>query len=251
MVLGLMGLIMIIGLVLLLVTLAIVGIFLAKNTTKKEKRERVRISREAEKIDELLASGKISADEAQELKETIGVNRIIGSGSSGPDKHIRVTGIFHMVYGGFLFLIFLILVLGCFFPFVLAKRSTQPSNSSQIRRSSAHFKHVQVVDAAQGNVQIQAPIVRPNIQIKKSNTPQNIASYFVLPVVLLILFLSYVWIRIIAGYKLMKGKRWARVAIIIFSVLDITNVPLGAALGIYSLWVLIFRDYAGDYFIEE
>ncbi|MGB3183169.1 MAG: hypothetical protein WBB45_17380 [Cyclobacteriaceae bacterium] len=42
---------------------------------------------------------------------------------------------------------------------------------------------------------------------------------------------------IIAGIGLLRYKNWARHMIIILSVLNLLNFPLGTILGIYSLWV--------------
>jgi hypothetical protein len=44
---------------------------------------------------------------------------------------------------------------------------------------------------------------------------------------------------IIGGIGLLKRKRWARILVIIFSILDLLNIPFGTAFGIYSLWVLM------------
>ena len=47
---------------------------------------------------------------------------------------------------------------------------------------------------------------------------------------------------IIAGFGLLKFRPWARILTIILSVLHLLNVPLGTALGIYGLWVLLNRE---------
>jgi hypothetical protein len=44
---------------------------------------------------------------------------------------------------------------------------------------------------------------------------------------------------LIAGIGLLQFRSWARVLAIVISVLDLMNVPLGTALGIYGLWVLL------------
>ncbi len=44
---------------------------------------------------------------------------------------------------------------------------------------------------------------------------------------------------IIGGIGLLKRKNWARILILVVSVIDLLNVPLGTALGIYSIWILI------------
>ena len=45
--------------------------------------------------------------------------------------------------------------------------------------------------------------------------------------------------EIIGGIGLLKYQNWARILIIIISILDLINFPIGTALGIYSLWVLM------------
>ncbi len=47
---------------------------------------------------------------------------------------------------------------------------------------------------------------------------------------------------IIGGIFLMKKANWARILILIISVLNLVNFPLGTAMGIYSLWVLLNAD---------
>lgn len=44
---------------------------------------------------------------------------------------------------------------------------------------------------------------------------------------------------IIAGVGILKFRPWARILGIIFAVLELLNVPVGTAAGIYSLWVLL------------
>jgi len=53
---------------------------------------------------------------------------------------------------------------------------------------------------------------------------------------------------IIAAIALLKLKNWARYIIIVLALLEMWNFPLGTALGLYSLWVLLIRDGAAEYF---
>jgi len=46
---------------------------------------------------------------------------------------------------------------------------------------------------------------------------------------------------IIGGIGLMKKKSWARILLIIVGIINIPSMPLGTALGVYTLWVL-FND---------
>lgn len=47
---------------------------------------------------------------------------------------------------------------------------------------------------------------------------------------------------IVAGVGLLKFRPWARILTIILSALQLLSVPLGTALGIYGLWVLLSND---------
>jgi hypothetical protein len=46
----------------------------------------------------------------------------------------------------------------------------------------------------------------------------------------------------IIGIGLVQYRAWARLAGIILSAFDLVNVPIGTALGIYGLWVLLNRE---------
>jgi hypothetical protein len=43
---------------------------------------------------------------------------------------------------------------------------------------------------------------------------------------------------IIGGIALVKGKAWARIFVLVLSVLILFNIPIGTAIGAYSIWVL-------------
>lgn len=44
---------------------------------------------------------------------------------------------------------------------------------------------------------------------------------------------------IAAGYGLLKRRPWGRILAIIIAVLGLVNFPIGTAMGIYALWVLL------------
>ena len=44
---------------------------------------------------------------------------------------------------------------------------------------------------------------------------------------------------IIAGFGLLRFRPWARLLTIILSALNLLSIPIGTALGIYGLWVLL------------
>jgi hypothetical protein len=44
---------------------------------------------------------------------------------------------------------------------------------------------------------------------------------------------------VVGGIWLLRHKPWARYLVLVVSVLDLLNVPLGLGIGIYSIWVLL------------
>jgi hypothetical protein len=47
---------------------------------------------------------------------------------------------------------------------------------------------------------------------------------------------------LIAGFGLMAFKPWARILTIVLSAIELLNVPLGTALGLYGFWVLLHPE---------
>jgi hypothetical protein len=47
---------------------------------------------------------------------------------------------------------------------------------------------------------------------------------------------------LITGIGLLKLQPWARIAGIVLAAINLINIPIGTALGIYGLWVLLNRD---------
>jgi hypothetical protein len=48
--------------------------------------------------------------------------------------------------------------------------------------------------------------------------------------------------EILGGIGLLKRKQWARIMIIIIGCIDIIEFPIGTAIGIYTLWVLLNEE---------
>ncbi len=44
---------------------------------------------------------------------------------------------------------------------------------------------------------------------------------------------------VIAGFGLLRLRPWARLLMIVLSALNLLSIPIGTALGIYGLWVLL------------
>ena len=63
--------------------------------------------------------------------------------------------------------------------------------------------------------------------------------------ILCVMFLIFAALRFIAGWGLLKLEPWGRIFALVMAFLDLLHVPLGTALGIYTLYVLL-PDAAGD-----
>jgi hypothetical protein len=55
---------------------------------------------------------------------------------------------------------------------------------------------------------------------------------------------------LLAGYGLLKRQRWGQILAIVVGFLGLINLPVGTALGIYTLFVLL-QDAANDYFAPQ
>jgi hypothetical protein len=49
-------------------------------------------------------------------------------------------------------------------------------------------------------------------------------------------------VNLIAGVGLLKFKPWARILALILAILNLLAFPIGTALGIYTLWVLLTKE---------
>ena len=52
---------------------------------------------------------------------------------------------------------------------------------------------------------------------------------------------------IIGGWALYVGRSWARPVVLVLAVLQLANIPFGTALGIYSLWALLYETQSADH----
>ena len=59
-------------------------------------------------------------------------------------------------------------------------------------------------------------------------------------IIVLILILSLP--SLIAGFGLLSFRPWARILTLVLSALDLLNIPLGTAIGVYGLWVLLHSE---------
>ena len=49
---------------------------------------------------------------------------------------------------------------------------------------------------------------------------------------------------IIGGIGVLRKRSWARYMVLVLSVLDLFNMPIGTAIGVYSIWVLVQDETA-------
>jgi hypothetical protein len=63
--------------------------------------------------------------------------------------------------------------------------------------------------------------------------------------ILCVIFLIFAALRFITGWGLLKLAPWGRIFALVMAFLDLLHVPLGTALGVYTLFVLL-PDAAGD-----
>jgi hypothetical protein len=47
---------------------------------------------------------------------------------------------------------------------------------------------------------------------------------------------------IVAGWGLLKRKPWSRILALVVGILGLVNFPIGTAIGVYTLWVLLHPE---------
>jgi len=57
--------------------------------------------------------------------------------------------------------------------------------------------------------------------------------------------------EIIGGFGLLKFKPWARILVIIIACIDLLHIPIGTAIGIYELWVLLQEKTTQLFYAES
>ena len=78
----------------------------------------------------------------------------------------------------------------------------------------------------------------------QANAVLGVTFGVVLTIVLVVLAFSG-GLSLAAGIGLLRGKSWGELLTVIASVLHLANFPLGSALGVFSLWVLLVREPRG------
>jgi zinc ribbon protein len=62
-----------------------------------------------------------------------------------------------------------------------------------------------------------------------------------------LLLSGYAIAGVLACWGLMAHRPWARMLAIILGCISLVHFPFGTALGVYTLWVLVPQDAAGEY----
>ncbi|MGH9378402.1 MAG: zinc ribbon domain-containing protein [Terriglobia bacterium] len=60
-------------------------------------------------------------------------------------------------------------------------------------------------------------------------------------------FLAYAAACFLTGWGLMQRRPWARILAIVLAILSLVHLPLGTALGIYTLWVIVPAESEVEY----
>jgi hypothetical protein len=79
-------------------------------------------------------------------------------------------------------------------------------------------------------------IFQPDVQLLPADVPGFVP---VLIHSIGLAFLAAAVVGIITGWGLLQRQSWARMLAIVFGCLSLLDLPLGTALGIYTLWVLL------------
>ena len=77
--------------------------------------------------------------------------------------------------------------------------------------------------------------------------PDDITGSAILGIIGLVIGNLIIWTSIpgiIGGIGLLKRKNWARILVLVLGFLNLIDIPVGTALGIYTLWVLFKEDTA-------
>lgn len=75
------------------------------------------------------------------------------------------------------------------------------------------------------------------------------ASEFLRPLLTVvgIFVLAKAGLGFVAGWGLLERQTWARILCLVLGFISLFNIPLGTALGIYTLWVLLPADSEREY----
>ena len=119
-------------------------------------------------------------------------------------------------------------------------------------------KHVTVVGSMQigfsalgliAAVTIFVALTFARAVVGEDDIPQTVLRFLSISLPILIGSLSL--LGLIAGICLLLYKPWARYVVIVLSTIGCINIPVGTAIGIYSIWVLIQDETVKLFTTEE
>ena len=109
-------------------------------------------------------------------------------------------------------------------------------------------KHVTLVAAfhiGYGVLGILGAVIIWALVVRISSIAQNEQVPRIVSVVTNVAAFALVFIAIpgmIGGFGLLKRQSWARILVLIISVLYLIRIPVGTALGVYSIWALLNEE---------
>jgi len=109
-------------------------------------------------------------------------------------------------------------------------------------------KHLTIVAAIQAGFSIFGILIAVVVYTVLMNVAGFVneeEAVYVLPIVarwVAIFFLVISIPGLVGGIGLFMRKSWARILIIILSVIELLNIPIGTAIAIYSIYVLVQDD---------
>ena len=175
--------------------------------SKRERKTKLKNSEEAARIDKMFKDGKISEQEAAELKRALGASVCLEpDGSPAPlDIHIKVAAILNAIAA----VIDIV-------PLAFAGITGLLIASFFAIRSDG-----------------------------TAHPPQALALIPIAIIgIVLLLIGSLILLRFMSGLFLLKRSPWARYLTIGLSILCLLSFPIGTAIGAYTLWVLLLRENA-------
>lgn len=112
------------------------------------------------------------------------------------------------------------------------------------RNMQKHVRYVSRIFVVLGTVYLLATSFLGVMGLLAANNRAEASDVTILPALLtgaaFLLPLALVGIlHIVAGLSFQTGRKWARVTLWILSILNFGNIPVGTAIGVYTVWTLV------------
>jgi len=115
-------------------------------------------------------------------------------------------------------------------------------NIMQTNQMEKHVAIVAIINIASGAIGILIGLFLLVVIICGgliSGDPQTMTITGIVGTTLCGFFLVLSVPEVIGGIGLLKRRGWAKILVLIISILDLANIPIGTAIGIYTIWVLL------------